>query len=166
MGAGKSTVAAELATRFSLPHRDTDAEIARVSGLDISTIFVEKGEEYFRALEKDVLRSELLGEPSILSLGGGACISADSQSALRACGAFIVYLEISLAHVVERIGFNRDRPLLLSNPRAQWQSLMNERAPIYSGLADVTINVDGKDVASICDEIEVAFELRTRGAER
>lgn len=166
MGAGKSTVGAELARRFSLPLVDTDAVIEERTGEQISTLFIEKGEEYFRVKEREVLRDSLLGDKSVLALGGGACITPDAQSALKASGGFIVYLKISLSHVVSRIGFNRDRPLLLDNPRAQWQRLMNERAPIYESLADTTIDVDDKSVTELCDQIEVAFELRMRGGQR
>ena len=164
MGAGKSTVAAELSLRFHLEHKDTDYLIESHIGSSISEIFLDKGEEYFRIVEKEILREALLSDSCILSLGGGACISPDSQSAVRACGAFIVYLQISLSKVAERIGFNRDRPLLLTSPRAQWQSLMNERAPIYEDLADVVIPVDDKDLSLICDEIEIAYELHRKGA--
>ncbi len=164
MGAGKSTIGAELARRFKFDHKDTDQLIEKLAEKTISEMFIEDGEEYFRAKEKEVLREVLLGESCVLSLGGGACISPDSQSAVRASGSFIVYLKISLAHVAERIGFNRDRPLLLSSPRAQWQALMNERAPIYESLADVIINVDEKPVPLVCDEIEVAYELHRKGA--
>ena len=51
------------------------------------------------------------------------------------------------------MGFNRDRPLLLGNPRAQWQSLSDNRRPIYERLADVTIKVDDMDVPAIVDAI-------------
>lgn len=164
MGSGKSTIGEILAHKFNLPWVDTDTEIMLITGATIADLFVEKGEEYFRIKEKEVLRSALLGDASILSLGGGACISPDSQSALRASGSFIVYLKISLSAVVDRIGFNRDRPLLLESPRAQWQNLMNERASIYEDLADVVISVDGKTPDEISDEIEVAYELRTKGS--
>ena len=166
MGAGKSTIGIELAHRFEIESKDTDTQIADEVGQSIADLFIEKGEEYFRIKEKEILRRNLLGGDGILSLGGGACISPDSQSAVRASGSFIVYLKISLSVVAERIGFNRDRPLLLVNPRAQWQSLMNERAPIYEDLADVTIDVDKKSVSEICDEIEVAYELRSKGVVR
>ena len=143
--------------------KDTDLEIQILCSKSVSDIFLEDGEEFFRIKEKEVLRSCLLGESSILSLGGGAAVSFDAQSALRASGAFIVYLKISLAAVSSRIGFDQSRPLLAVNPRATWLSLMTERAPIYENLADFVIDVDNTNVAEICDEIEVAFELRSRG---
>lgn len=163
MGSGKSTIGQKLAADLSANFRDTDQMIVAQSGREISDIFIEDGEEAFRALEKIILRTALLEDGAVLALGGGACMSIDAQSALRASGAFIVYLKISLASVSSRVGFNQGRPLLMGNPRAQWQALMNERAPIYEGLASYVAEVDNKSVEEIADEIAFAFDLRSRG---
>lgn len=163
MGSGKSTIGLTLAEQLSIPFRDTDQMIVEQSGREISDIFIESGEEEFRALEKIILRTALLEDETLLSLGGGACISIDAQSALRASGAFIVYLKISLSQVASRVGFNQGRPLLMGNPRAQWQGLMNERAPIYEGISHYICDVDGKSVAEIASEILIAYELRSKG---
>lgn len=163
MGSGKSTVGQMLAEKFSVQFRDTDQMIVEQTGREISDIFIESGEEEFRALEKIILRTALLEDENLLSLGGGACLSLDAQSALRASGAFIVYLKISLSQVSSRVGFNQGRPLLMGNPRAQWQNLMNERAPIYEGLAHYICDVDNKSVDEISSEIEIAYELRGKG---
>jgi shikimate kinase len=160
MGSGKSTVAAAISQRLSLPHRDTDEIVVGESSRSISEIFLEDGEDAFRALEKIALRIALLEDETVLSLGGGACMNKDSESALRASGSFIVYLKISLSEVSSRVGFNRDRPLLLGSPRAQWQTLMNKRAPIYESLSSYTVDVDGKSAETIVDEILIAYELR------
>jgi shikimate kinase len=163
MGSGKSTVGQKLAADLSATFRDTDQMIVAQSGREISDIFIEDGEDSFRALEKIILRTALLEDGAVLALGGGACMSVDAQSALRASGAFIVYLKISLASVSARVGFNQGRPLLMGNPRAQWQALMNDRAPIYEGLASYIVEVDNKSVEEIADEIAFAFDLRSRG---
>ncbi len=163
MGSGKTTIGERLASELSLTFRDTDQMIEVQSGRAISDIFIEDGEEDFRALEKIILRTGLLEDETVLSLGGGACISMDAQSALRASGAFIVYLKISLSQVSSRVGFNQGRPLLMGNPRAQWQSLMNERASIYEGIASYICDVDGKSVEELVSEIAIAFELRSKG---
>ena len=166
MGSGKTTIGRRLASNMGLTFADTDEMIISQSGREISDIFIEDGEEEFRKLEKIILRTALLQDETVLSLGGGACLSIDAQSALRASGAFIVYLKISLSQVSARVGFNQGRPLLMGNPRAQWQSLMNERAPIYEGVATYICEVDGKSVEEILAEVGIAYELRTKGADR
>ena len=144
MGSGKTTIGSLLAEKLGLSFRDTDHLIEEQEGKTVSQIFLDQGEDAFRAIEKRVLREELLTDGTVLSLGGGAPISMDAQSALRAIASHIIFLDISLSTVSPRIGFNRDRPLLLNNPRGQWQTLMEARRPIYEAIADTTINVDDK----------------------
>jgi len=149
MGSGKTTIGSLLAEKLGLAFRDTDHLIEEQEEKPVSQIFLDQGEDAFRAIEKKVLRDELLTDGTVLSLGGGAPISIDAQSALRAISSYIIFLDISLSTVVPRIGFNRDRPLLLNNLRGQWQTLMEARRPIYEALADVTINVDDKSEEEI-----------------
>ena len=152
MGSGKSTIGKAVASALGLPFRDTDSIIEEREEMPVSQIFIDKGEDYFRTVEKKVLRDELLNDGSILSLGGGAPISVDAQSALKVSSAPVIYLDISLASVAPRIGFNRDRPLLLHNPRGQWQTLMEVRRPIYESIANVVIDVNGKSQKQIVEE--------------
>ena len=149
MGSGKTTIGSLLAEKLGLNFRDTDHLIEEQEEKTVSQIFLDQGEDAFRAIEKRVLREELLTDGTVLSLGGGAPISIDAQSALRAIASHIIFLDISLSTVAPRIGFNRDRPLLLNNPRGQWQTLMEARRPIYEGIADATINVDDKSEEEI-----------------
>lgn len=153
MGSGKSTIGKSVALALGLPFRDTDTIIEEIEGMDVSQIFIDKGEDYFRTVEKKVLRDELLSDGSVLALGGGAPISIDAQSALKVSSAPVVYLDISLANVAPRIGFNRDRPLLLHNPRGQWQTLMEARRPIYESIANFVIDVNGKSQKEIVNEV-------------
>jgi shikimate kinase len=152
MGSGKSTIGKAVASALGLPFRDTDSIIEQREEMPVSQIFIDKGEDYFRTVEKKVLRDELLNDGSILALGGGAPISVDAQSALKVSSAPVIYLDISLASVAPRIGFNRDRPLLLHNPRGQWQTLMEVRRPIYESIANVVIDVNGKSQKQIVEE--------------
>jgi shikimate kinase len=153
MGSGKTTIGKLIANKLNVPFRDTDEVIVAQTGKSVSEIFLEEGEDAFRLLEKAVLRQELLSDDTVLALGGGAPISIDAQSALRAIASPVIYFDISLASVAPRIGFNRDRPLLLSNPRGQWETLMQERRPIYEAIADKVIDVNGKSEDDIVKEI-------------
>ena len=153
MGSGKSTIGKAVARSLKLTFRDTDTEIEKLEKMPISQIFLDKGEDYFRLVEKKVLREELLADGTVLALGGGAPLSVDAQSALRAISSKVFYLDISLASVAPRIGFNRDRPLLLTNPRGQWQTLMEQRRPIYESIADVVIDVNHRSERDVVKEV-------------
>lgn len=158
MGSGKTTIGQLIADSLQIPFRDTDHVIEEKSGKSISDIFLDEGEESFRALEKKVLRDELLSDNTVLALGGGAPISIDAQSALRAIASPVIYLDVSLSTVAPRIGFNRDRPLLLHNPRGQWQTLMEARRPIYESIADIVIDVNDKTEREVVDQILEALK--------
>ena len=149
MGSGKTTIGQLVASHLGIAFRDTDHVIEERAGKSVSDVFLEDGENEFRVLEKKVLRDELLSDDTVLALGGGAPISVDAQSALRAIASPVIYLDISLATVAPRIGFNRDRPLLLHNPRGQWQTLMEARRPIYESIADSVIDVNEKSESEI-----------------
>ena len=152
-GCGKSTVGAALAQKLIIDFIDTDLAIEASYGQKISDIFVDKGEEFFRDLEFKVLDQSLMKEDCVLSLGGGAPIAQRAQEILKTARAPIFFLDVSLAVAAPRVGFNRDRPLLLGNPRAQWQSLAETRRPIYESLASFVIKVDAMSVEEVVDAI-------------
>jgi shikimate kinase len=153
-GAGKSTVGAALAKDLGLDFIDTDQVIEDDTGKSITDIFVVDGESHFRTIELETLITVLTLESGVISLGGGAPISQDAQEAIEQSNSHTVFLDVSLATAAPRVGFNRDRPLLLGNPRAQWQALSDNRRPIYEKLADDAVKVDDMSVGQIVDEIK------------
>ena len=152
-GAGKSTIGHSLAKKLKVKFADTDALIEAKLDKKISDIFVDLGEPVFRTEELIVLAEVLQSDNGVVSLGGGAPISPQAQELLRNSGAIVIFLDISLGKAAARVGFNRDRPLLLGNPRAQWNDLMSSRRPIYESLATAVITVDDRSVNEICADI-------------
>jgi len=153
-GSGKSTVGVALAAHLQWPFIDTDALIEMKESKMITDLFVDNGEEYFRNVEFETLKEVLQETSAVISLGGGAPISQPAQDALVASDSTIVFLDVALATAAPRVGFNRDRPLLLGNPRAQWQALSDQRRPIYEKLATQSIKVDDMTVDEIIAIIE------------
>ena len=153
-GSGKSTVGAALAKVLALDFIDTDQLIEEREGKAITDIFVVDGEPHFRAVELETLKHVLTLGDVVISLGGGAPISDEAQQLINTSESTVIFLDVSLATAAPRVGFNRDRPLLLGNPRAQWQALSDKRRPIYEALADVSIKVDDMSVEAITSEIE------------
>jgi shikimate kinase len=152
-GAGKSTVGALLAKNLKLAFVDTDRVIEEISGKSVSQIFVDDGEDRFRALELEVLENQISARDTVLALGGGAPISPSAQALLKNSKSIKIFLDVSLSVAAPRVGFNRDRPLLLGNPRAQWQSLLDKRRPIYEDVADHCIKVDALKAKAIVSRI-------------
>lgn len=166
-GAGKSTVAAALADRWQLTVRDTDADVEAVAGKSIADVFVEDGEPHFRELERAAVLRALGEHEGVLALGGGAVLDESTQDALvayTAAGGVVVFLDVSLAHAAPRVGLNQSRPLLLGNPRARWQALMEARRPVYERLASVRVSTDGLRPVEVAEQIERDLAALRRGA--
>jgi shikimate kinase len=142
-GAGKSTIGKQLARSLNSSFTDTDDLIETQTGSTISQIFIDQGEPWFRKLEEEVVLKAITDIDGVLSLGGGAPLSQSAQEKIRTISSPVIFLDVSLATAAPRVGFNRDRPLLLSNPRAAWQELMDKRRPIYESLATQIVSVDG-----------------------
>jgi shikimate kinase len=149
-GSGKSTVGALLAERLGIPFRDVDAVIVGRTGRSIAEIFTDDGEAAFRALEEQVT-AELLPLPGVLSLGGGAVLSATTRAALR--DHRVVWLKVGLAQSVKRVGLDTARPLLLGNVRGQLRRLLEERAALYREVGTEVIDTDNTTPAEIVEMI-------------
>ena len=136
MGAGKSTVGADVAERLGRRFEDLDRAVEQHMGLPISEAFATQGEAFFRAREVEVTLGALgRREPAVLALGGGAVGSDRVRSALRE-HAFTVLLEVDVEEAWRR-SRRSDRPL--AQDEARFRALYRERDPQYRGVADAAV---------------------------
>ncbi len=155
-GSGKTTIGTALAEALGVEFRDTDADVEAKAGKPISEIFIDDGEQYFRALEREAVREALAGHDGVLALGGGAVLAAETQELLA--GHTVVYLEVSLSEAVKRVGLNSARPLLVLNPRSQLRRLLEERLPIYRRLAKITADTTERSEEEVVAELAAALK--------
>ena len=156
MGAGKTTVAEILAARWGLSVRDTDHDVEAGQGRSISDIFVDDGEQVFRALERDAVEVALREHDGVLALGGGAVLDPATRATLKAHR--VAFLDVGLSDAVKRVGLGSGRPLLLGNVRARIKALLDERLPVYREVATITVDTDGKPAEAVADEVARAVE--------
>lgn len=150
-GAGKSSVGPLLASLLNRQFIDSDDAIVAKVGKSISDIFIEDGEPKFREIEAQTI-AELLANPDlVVALGGGAVTTASTRDLLK--NQQVVWLQAGLSSAVERVGLNRNRPLLLGNVRGQLHELMVAREPLYREVAKFAIPTDDKTVQEIAHEI-------------
>ena len=150
-GSGKTAVGTLLAQTLGVSFRDTDTDIVERAGKPIPDIFVDDGEEHFRALEREAVSAALSGHDGVLALGGGAVLAESTRQLLA--GHTVVYLTVDLSNAVTRVGLDHGRPLLAVNPRATLRFLMEQRKPLYEQVATHTVDTSGRTPEEVIDEI-------------
>ncbi len=116
MGCGKSTIASRLSKRTGIPFVDLDKSIEERTNLSINEIFEQKGELYFRKLEREIF-IELLhsAETQIIGLGGGTPCYANNHELLKGADVFSIYLKASVETLTNRLVSNKSKRPLISN---------------------------------------------------
>ncbi len=135
-GSGKSTVGEILAREMGRELIDTDAEIVRAAGKEISDIFAQDGEKAFRDLESAVIAEVSKRTGVVIATGGGAILREENVRRLKQNGK-LFFLDRALEGIVP----TADRPLALD--RAALEQRFAERYPTYCATADVHIAVSG-----------------------
>lgn len=145
-GSGTSTVGRLLAAALGREHLDVDTVIAQRAGKTVSDIFIDDGEAAFRAIEESTT-IELLDRTAVLSLGSGAVLSPAVRAALP--GRQVIWLQVSAGTAADRVGLNAARPATFGNVRGRLIQLLNQRAPLYAGVATSSIATDDRSADEV-----------------
>ncbi len=141
MGTGKTSIGSRLSRALGYSFIDTDVEIEKRTGVKIEVIFEIEGEEGFRKREKDVMKDVTSRDNIVIATGGGSVLASENQEALAS--GFVIYLSSSIETLMNRIREDTSRPLLnVSDREKRLRNIVNERKPIYSQVADLTIKTD------------------------
>ena len=154
MGAGKTTVGRKLSGAMGLEFLDTDQLLETRTGVAISHIFEVEGEIGFRDRESALLK-ELSGlSGHIVSTGGGIVLREENRITMATSGV-VVYLRASLGLLWSRLRGCQKRPLLQStNPKEKISMLLDERDSIYTGVANVVVDVNSESAAKMARKIQ------------
>jgi shikimate kinase len=158
MGAGKTTVGRLLAAKLGIPFTDSDHVIEARAGKPIPQIFADDGEPAFRQLEHEVIAGLLNGGDKVLALGGGAATHAGTRAVLAAAAVPVVYLRISYAQAMSRVGGDRSRPMLARPDAAQ---LHKDRDPLYAQAATLTVDAGDRTPEEIALDVLSRLDAAT-----
>ena len=149
MGAGKSTIARNLAPDFV----DMDTLIEERLGMPIARFFSEKGEAAFRQIEEEVL-ADLLKTDQVISTGGGIVISPRNRDLLKQ-NPENIYLKADFETLYQRISADKDnqRPLFLNNSKEDLAAIFNERQIWYEEVASQIVDVSRLSPEEIIEEL-------------
>lgn len=154
VASGKSTLGKKLAQTLEIDFLDTDNEIEKRAGAEISWIFEVEGEEGFRERERKALQKSAEKDNVVISTGGGIVTIEENRDLMIAKGK-VVYLKTPIEIQLKRTENDKKRPLLSQGNREQTlRVLKKERDPQYKEIADITINHDQqKNRNAVIDEI-------------
>lgn len=155
--AGKSTIGKCLAHSLDLPFVDTDLLMEAWWGAPLQVIRDFLGlEAFLRAETEQVLRLRLAY--CVIATGGSVVYSDEAMTWLRGMGS-VVYLRASFETIARRLG-NPDSRGLAVRPGQSIRDLYDERAPLYSRYAHLTVDADAGDPAAISSAVINALAQR------
>ncbi|MBP7929562.1 MAG: shikimate kinase [Acidimicrobiia bacterium] len=158
MGAGKSTIGHLAANNLGMDFNDIDEMIVRRERLTIPQIIDQRGEQRFRALERDIVALVTDREPSVISTGGGTPVDPVSRHLLRMNGV-VVWLDVPLDQLVARVGDGHNRPLLQTGrPIASiLGDLLEKRRPIYQAAAHHVVTTPNGSISHMLTDVLAAY---------
>ncbi len=156
MGSGKSLIGKILSKKLNLNFVDIDKKIEEIEKITISDIFKNKGEKYFREIEKNISIDYLKLENKIISLGGGGYINQSiRKQCFKNCTTF--WLNWKNEILIKRIINSKKRPLAMKLNSFEINELILKRSKIYK-LSDYKINCDKLDKDQIVKKIIKLYE--------
>lgn len=160
MGSGKSTVGPIFANTIGFHFVDLDVLIEKNQGKKIGEIFAAEGEQKFRSIERETLKTLLDSSSTVVSLGGGTVTNPETLRLIKKSGV-MVYLRSDVDHIYQRLRTKSDRPMLRNDQGTlldgadllqKITSLLKARTPFYEQ-ADIIITTDDKKIGHTIDEL-------------
>ncbi len=149
MGAGKTTIGRQLATKLGWKFIDLDREIEQRERRPVTEIFRESGEPYFRSLEQQHLKELSSSKRAVIALGGGAYVDPVNRAVADDSG-LTVWLKVSFNKLADRVKMDGTRPKFENRDEAE--RLYKTREPYYA-LAKLHISTDEGTPDTVADEI-------------
>lgn len=158
MGAGKSSVGQLLAKKLAIKHFDLDELIQESTQKNISDLFNDQGEIYFRKIESKILREHLnQNQAMVLSLGGGTPCYANNHELLKAEDVSSIFLKTSVDILLERLQDEKqNRPLIAQLTDEQLKDYINKHLfdrNYYYHQSKHIVTTDHKSTETIALEI-------------
>ena len=157
MGVGKSTVGKKLAKKLKLKFIDIDKIIEKKEKRTIKEIFENKGEGYFRKIEKRISLEELKKSDAVIALGGGAFMDSSIRKEAKNL-SISFWLDLGLRPLLIRLKNVKKRPLLDQDSLEESvNKIYSQRKKIYNK-SNFKIKCNLMSVGQIVDKIVRLYE--------
>ena len=159
MGSGKTTVGKFLAKTMDMKFVDIDKVIEAHEKKSMNDSFHEKGQNYFRDLEREVILQESLKNDCVIATGGGSILDNENIKRLKET-SFIVFLNATIECLYLRLKDNTTRPILndAEDKRKLIEELLEKRKFLYQISADYIIDINEyTNIYETVDKIKEAY---------
>ena len=156
MGSGKSSIGLLVSKKLKIDFIDVDSEIEKKIGINISEIFKNQGESYFRKVEEIITLKSLKKKNTVISLGGGAFLNTKIKKEVLD-NHISFWLNWDAKTLVDRIRGSKKRPIADKSSKSEIEELIKKRSIIYSK-AMYKINCENLSKSEIVRDITKIYE--------
>ena len=167
MGSGKTTIGKLLAKTMEMKFVDIDKIIEATEKKSINDIFKEKGQIYFRDLEREIILQESSRNNCVIATGGGSILDNENVKSLQETSfifantpGFIVFLDASIECLYLRLKDNTTRPILngAEDKKQLIEELLEKRKFLYQISANFIIHIDeNTSIYETVDKIKESY---------
>ena len=164
MAVGKTTLGKKFSKKIQWEFIDTDLWIEEMEKRKITEIFAKEGEDYFRELEKKVIKTideqwKANKIKRIVACGGGVTLTPDNIVTMKNNG-IIVHLEGDINTICQRISLDQSRPLVSEskNLKQRVEKLLEERRDVYKEVADITLYTEDESPDKLVEKLMLKLE--------
>lgn len=158
MGTGKSAVARILGERLDLQVVEMDELIEEREGMSISAIFAEKGEDYFRRLERELVKELSRFGGRVIATGGGVVLNPDNITDFQKKG-IVLCLTARPVVIERRLAEENHRPLLEVDNRLEKIKILLAARQCYYKRIENQIDTSDLEINQVVDSIITKYNL-------
>lgn len=154
---GKTSVGRVLSKKLGLAFVDADERLMAAETKSIAELVDEKGWDYFRRREKEMIKAICSGDGQVVATGGGVILDPDNVAAMKNCGR-LIWLKAAADNIRKRMRqdgrTDQLRPALTVEGAAdEIESTLKTRTPYYRAAMHFSVETDSRSLEAVCDRI-------------
>ena len=156
MGSGKTTVGRIVAERLDWPYRDNDERVAEIAGITSDRVAAELGVDRLHEIEEQIVNELLVADAPYVGGIPGSALDHAALSTRMHDEATVVWLNVPVEVLAERVGHDPARPLLDRDQEHVEEVLgeqLERRRPMFVRASDFVIAADSQTPEELAELI-------------